>query len=59
MEQVEQLLLEAAVGPFPAFAADAGAVAPNLVALGLTHLVETEEVAMLLRTADFAGDRSA
>lgn len=59
MEQVEQLLLESAVGPFPSLAADAGAVAPNLVALGLTHLVGTEEVALLLRTADVSGRRSA
>ena len=49
MEQVEQLLLEEAVGPIAAGSADEDAMRANLAALGFGRLLETGEIAQLLR----------
>ena len=51
MEQVEQLLLEEAVDPIAAGSADEDAMRANLAALGFGRLLETGEIAQLLRTA--------
>jgi uncharacterized protein (TIGR02444 family) len=50
MEQVEQLLLEAAVGLHEEAAADPAAIRANLAALGLGRLLDTPEMQTLLRT---------
>ena len=54
MEQVEQLLLEQAVGPIEQIGADLAAMRGNLAALGLGRLLESAEIALLLRTAGTA-----
>jgi hypothetical protein len=51
MEQVEQLLLEAAVGKVDDRAAGAGAIRHNLAALGLGRLLASAELDVLLGTA--------
>jgi uncharacterized protein (TIGR02444 family) len=55
LEQVEQLLLEAAVGTVTPAPADAAAMRANLTALGLGRLLDAPEFETLLRTAAAAG----
>jgi hypothetical protein len=51
LEQVEQLLLEQAVGTIAPGTADVPASRANLAALGFGRLLESGEIAMLLGTA--------
>jgi uncharacterized protein (TIGR02444 family) len=55
LEQVEQLLLEAAVGTVSPAPADAAAMRANLTALELDRLLDAPELETLLRTAAAAG----
>lgn len=59
MEQIEQLQLETAVGPIAPMAADYEAMRGNLAALGLGRLLDSTEVALLMRTAGALGDTAA
>ena len=58
MEQVEQLLLEEAVGKSAEGSPDASLTAHNLAAVGLAHVVGTEEMD-LLRRAVFSPEPAA
>jgi uncharacterized protein (TIGR02444 family) len=51
LEQVEQLLLEQAVGTIAPGTADVAATRANLAALGFGRILESGEIAMLLGTA--------
>ncbi len=55
LEQVEQLLLEAAVGPVEPAVPDPLTVHVNLAALGLARLLESTEMQTLLRIAADTG----
>jgi hypothetical protein len=55
MEEVEQRVLEQAVGQLVAAASDREAASANLAALGLGRLLETEAWHQLLRTIGDGG----